>query len=83
VGRGALRRDPVDWAAHVVADPVVVGPDDTLVVVRDRLAATGVTVAPVVDGDRLLGLVGVEDLLGHRQSVAGANRARASAGGTT
>ncbi|HEY2223894.1 chloride channel protein [Actinomycetospora sp.] len=83
VGRGVLRRDPADWVAHVVTDPVAVGPDDTLAVVRDRLAAAGVTVAPVVDGDRLLGLVSVEDLLERRQSVAGANRARASAGGTT
>ena len=83
VGRGALRRDPDDWTAHLVAEPVVVGPHDTLVVVRDRLAAAGITSAPVVDGARLLGVVSVEDLLGRRQSVAGANRVRASAGGTT
>jgi chloride channel protein, CIC family len=85
VGRGALRRDPADWAAHVVADPVVVGPHDTLVVVRDRLAGAGVGVAPVVDDGRLVGLIGVAELLGRRQSSAsaGARRARASAGGTT
>ncbi|HEY2195176.1 MAG TPA: chloride channel protein [Actinomycetospora sp.] len=83
VGRGALRRDPAGWAEHVHADPVVVGPDDTLVVVRDRLAAAGVTAAPVVEDGRPLGVVSVEDLLDRRQSAAGASRARASAGGTT
>ncbi|MCD2197739.1 chloride channel protein [Actinomycetospora endophytica] len=85
VGRGALRRDPVGWMAHVVTDPVVVGPHDTLVVVRDRLAAAGVTIAPVAEDGRLLGLIGVDELLERRQASAsaGARRARASAGGTT
>jgi chloride channel protein, CIC family len=83
VGRGALRRTPGSWGEHVHPDPVVVGPDDTLVVVRDRLAAAGVTAAPVVEDGRVLGLVTVEDLLDRRQSEAGARRARASAGGTT
>jgi chloride channel protein, CIC family len=81
VGRGALRRG--GWPAHVVDGPVVVGPDDTLAAARDTLAAAGVTAAPVVDDGVLVGTVTVEDLLGRRQSVVGASRARALAGGTT
>ncbi|MFC5063121.1 chloride channel protein [Actinomycetospora atypica] len=68
----------------VVDDPVVVGPDDTLVVARDRLLAAGVTAAPVVGPDReLLGLVTLEGLFGQPGTGQPASPANASAAGIT
>jgi CBS domain-containing protein len=56
-----------DAAGHEVGqwmtrDPVTVGPGDPLIAARDTMLARGFRHLPVVDGDRVLGVVSIRDL---------------------
>ncbi len=47
----------------ILRDPVVAAPEEPLRVVVSRMAETGLTRMPVMDGDRLVGMVSLNDLL--------------------
>ncbi|MEO8595881.1 MAG: chloride channel protein [Candidatus Solibacter sp.] len=50
--------------ADVLKEPVVAGPDEPLRIVVSRMAETGLTRLPVVDGERkLVGMISLHDLL--------------------
>jgi len=51
------------FVTEVLRDPVVAGPEEPLRFVVSRMAETGLTRMPVVEGDRLVGMVSLTDLL--------------------
>lgn len=52
------------WVADVMTEtPVVAAPDDSLLEVAERMADAGVRHMPVVDGERVLGMISVRELL--------------------
>jgi CBS domain-containing protein len=64
-----LPHPPRHLLAEVVSQPVVAYPDEPLRVVVYRMAETGLTRFPVVDrgdGKKLLGIIGLRDLLSAR-----------------
>lgn len=52
------------WVADVMTEaPVVAAPDESLLEVAERMADAGVRHMPVVDGDRVVGMISVRELL--------------------
>jgi H+/Cl- antiporter ClcA len=73
--------DTVERHAEDVSRSVDVS--ETLDVVAERLSTAGVSWLPVVEGDRVVGIVGMTELIGgYRRALAGSMRRLASAGRT-
>jgi redox-sensitive bicupin YhaK (pirin superfamily)/CBS domain-containing protein len=64
-------------ASEVMSTPVIgVSPDTTVRDIAGLLSARRISAVPVLEGERLVGLVSEADLLGGRQLGGGARRAR-------
>jgi CBS domain-containing protein len=51
-------------AGWMTADPITLGPGATVAEARDRMLEEGVRHIPVVEGDRLIGIVSLRDVSG-------------------
>jgi CBS domain-containing protein len=74
VGRAALLdSEPTAKVGELVDDVVSVAPDDTAMVVLQRIVDAAVDHVPVLDGGRVVGICTRTDLLRARHAVAEAD----------
>lgn len=50
-------------SAYMTPDPVTAGPDDEMTAVAERMAQLGIRHVPVIDGERIRGMLSVRDFL--------------------